>query len=635
VSATLDVSSVYGTPIFTLRIGSTAVKTAFGAVYHGPTQSWRFPAFYPVHQSVLSDLRKIVPGLTLTDRARAHVEDIEKPVEFPPDFSFITPPYQHQRDGVLHLYRYMRAGLFYSPGLGKCKITVDYQRLTGTSLLILCPRVMLYTWQEEFEKHGNIKDVVVIDAVSKAAKTEQIKAAAAQGPVATVITYSSAERYVEELIKVPYSTIVADESHQMKSPFAKRTKAAEALASRAARRVLLSGTPSLGSPFDMYGQLRFLGKYFNPEDWWAFRKVFGVYPQHEASEKVPKMLLGYKNLELMNARVNRVCLRKTKEECLDLPDQQIIDRHFVLTAAQKKVYNDLIMERCDAAGWDVKQKLEEGTLNQSCGTELIPYVIADEQITLMQKLDQASSGFLYKTKINPGLCNGCDRVRKCSAENIAPYTNDCTVAKKAPATAVVPLASNARQAECAELVEQITQDPNNKVIIWASLTAELDDLEKICQDQELDYVRIEGGVSTLNLKIAMDRFNKDPKCRVYIGQVSTGIGITLNAGNYTIYYSLPWNLEHYLQSLDRNYRIGQSRKVTVYRLLARHTVDEAKAAALDQKIDFSNFITMRSICAVCPEYARRCSKYNVQLYDAECKYDRTMVRVTAKIGLIP
>lgn len=630
----LQVSSVYRTPIFTLQIATSEVKKVYGAVYHGASASWRFPAFFPAHSFVLSDLHKVVPNLELSEEASNHVTELDKTPVLPSEFSFVTDPYQHQIDGLLHLSQYLRAGLFYSPGLGKCKVTVDLQRLTGDHSLILCPRVMLHTWAEEFGKHGNIDDIVVIDGYNPKKKQQRIEEAINTDPVATIVTYKMASLNYEKLIKIPYSLIVADESHQMKAPYAQRTKAARALAGRAYRRVLLSGTPSLGSPFDMYAQLRFLGKYFCAEHWWAFRKMFGVFPAWQKDEAKPTMVLGFKNLDLMSERVNLVCLRKTKEECLDLPDQDIIDIKFPIYGSQKKTYNNLILERCDAAGFVVKDALEEGTLDQSAGTTLAPYVYVPEVISLLNKLDQLGSGFMYQTQRNPRLCDGCKYVHDCVENKISPYTSKCQMAPKAPNNVVNSLKKNARLDELVGLLETVLEDASNKVIIWASYKEELDQVEKAVKKLKVKYVRVEGGMSSAELNKCKVQFNSEPACRVYVGQVSTGIGITLNAANYTIYYNLPWSLEHYLQSLDRNYRIGQDRKVTVYRLIGRHTIDESKAIALDQKMDFSNLVTMRSMCAVCPEMVR-CTKHNIEIYDSDCIYDRTMLRDTAQVRLIP
>ena len=634
MATVLRVSSVYRTPIFTLKVDNPRVKEVYGAVYHGGSASWRFPAFFPVHTFVLSDLAKIVPALEHSDEVVSHVAELEKLPVLPSEFSFVTEPYQHQIEGLLHLYRYLRAGLFYSPGLGKCKVTIDLQRLTGDHSLVMCPRVMLHTWAEEFGKHGNIDNVVVVDGYNKKKKLQRIAEAQATDPVATIVTYKLASLYYEDLIKIPYSMIVSDESHQMKTPFAQRTKAARALAGRAYRRILLSGTPSLGSPFDMYAQLRFLGRYFCAEHWWAFRRMFGVFPEWQKDEARPTMVLGFKNLDIMSERVNLVCLRKTKEECLDLPAQTVIDIRFSVYGAQKKAYNNLILDRCDAAGQVVKEAVEDATLDQSAGVHIEPHVYVPEVISLLNKLDQVGSGFMYQTRRNPRLCEGCAHVHSCVEDRIRPYTRKCQVAPKGPSVVVNALKKNARLEELVGLLETVLEDELNKVIIWASYRVELDQVEEAVKGFKVKYVRVEGGVAADELDRRKERFNTDPTCRVYIGQVSTGIGITLNAANYTVYYNLPWSLEHYLQSLDRNYRIGQSRKVTVYRLIGRHTLDECKATALDQKVDFSQLVTMKSVCAICPEIGR-CTKHKIEIYDDDCIYDRTMLRDTAQVRLIP
>ncbi len=634
MAETLNLATIYGTPIFTLQTFSPAVKNVYGASFSGAAGLWRFPAFYPVHSIVLDDLKKEMPAVTLSPEVIQHAQALAQPLQLPSDFSFITPPYKHQVDGVMHLYRFMRAGLFYSPGLGKCKITVDLQRLTQSKMLIVCPLVMLSTWIEEFAKHGNVTDVVAIDG-SKKEKLSRIAKAQERAPQAVIVTYNVASLYTNDLIRIGYNAIVADESHQLKTPFSNRTKAVTALSARAARRVLLSGTPSLGSPFDMYAQLRFLGTYFCSENWWAFRKMFGVFPDYEKDEKVPKIVLGFKNLDIINTRVNLVSIRRTKEECLDLPDQNIIDILFPLYADQKGDYNRLIQDKADAGGVAIQHDILDGTLGHAQGPVLSAHIITDETITLLGKLDQLSSGFVYQTTINPRLCDGCAHVVPCTNNAVRPYSTLCQIVKKEPDPIVWRSKNNARLERCKDLLETITADEANKVIVWARYHAELDDIESAVKELGLRYVRVQGGMGSDALKIALDAFNNDATYKVYIAQVSTGIGITLNSANYTIYYNLPWSLEQYLQSLDRNYRIGQNRKVTVYRLIGRYTLDETKALALDQKIDFSNLVTASSVCAMCPDYFVRCHKHKIALYSEACKYDRKMLRHTASVKVIP
>ena len=631
----LELSSANDTPIFTLRLRDPVLKTGFGALYNGKKGEWWFPAFYPAHKYALSSLKKLVPGLTLSQEAQMHVQELDKELQLPESFEFITLPYEHQRLGVLHAYRHLRAGLFYDPGLGKCKITVDVQRLLQEPMLIICPRIMVDTWKREFDKHGHITDVQIINGATKAKKLKQIASAAERVPIATVMTYGVAALYPEEVLKIPYRIMVIDESHRIKQPQAKRTKAITVLGQRAYRRILLSGTPSLGSPFDLYSQLRFLGTYFCPENWWQFRKKFGVFPAYEAQERVPKMLLGFRNLDTMNRRVNSVCLRKTREECLDLPPRLIIDVPVNIEGAQKTMYNEMATTQAYGAGVQILQDIVTGRINHKTGTTLAPHALAQEHITLLGKLEQASGGFLYLTQQNPALCDGCEHMVDCAHQCIKPYTNRCKIAPRALEVTVESAKSNARLDACTDLVETILADGNNKVIIWATFQQEMRDIAGMLTRLGINYVRVQGGTSDAQLKHAVDSFNDDPKVSVYLAQVATGIGITLNSAKYMIYYSLPWSLEHYLQSMDRNYRIGQKTPVTVYRILGNHTLDESKALALEQKVDFMGLITSQAQCATCSEYFKRCKKYNVKLFSDDCILDTTVERVTATVGIIP
>lgn len=630
--AILKINHVYQTPVFELDELKN-VQNVYGAHYDRKAHIWRFPAFYPVVDIVVDDLKKLIPNLKFSEEAQEHITTVSEACPLPNGFNFITTPFAHQEEGLLHILRYLRAGLFFSPGLGKTKVVIDLQRLTNDSLLILCPKIVLTEWAAEFEKHGNIKNTLII-AGTKKKKLEIIKQAQEGTTIATIVTYETATRYAPEIIQIPYNVIVADESHKLKSPFSQRTKAAQYLAKRAYRRILLSGTPSLGSPFDLYGQLRFLGTYFCPEHWWPFKRKFGIFAPWDKSDP-PKIIVGYKNLPIINKRVNLVCVRKTQEECLDLPERRILDVPFSVDASQKKLYNFLIKEKCDPAGIPIYKKLMDDNLTQQDGITLPPHVTADSTITLLNKIDQVSSGFLYQTTKNPAVCNNCVHVQKCVEENAAPYTAPCAIIQKAPASNTLHTKKNTRLETLKDLTETVVKDRNNHIIIWANYHAELDEIEQMLQQSEFQYVKVTGGLSHVELKKRRDQFDNSEDCRVYLGQVSTGVGITINKANYMVYYGLPWSLEHYLQSLDRNYRIGQEKKVTVYRLIGKHTIDETKAAALDQKIDFDTLVTSSLPCLQCEDFKKRCAKAQVELYSDYCKFEKSMTKQIAKIKPIP
>ena len=87
---------------------------------------------------------------------------------------------------------------------------------------------------------------------------------------------------------------------------------------------------------------------------------------------------------------------------------------------------------------------------------------------------------------------------------------------------------------------------------------------------------------------AIDRFQKDPAIRYFIGTPQAGgTGITLTAAEYVIYYSNSFDLEQRLQSEDRAHRISQTKNVTYIDLIAENTIDEFIVSALDKKLKLS------------------------------------------------
>lgn len=579
-------------PLFRLDDGfPPRVREVFGAsLIHG---TWYFPAYRPACARVLADL-DAVGGTRFpvyrSPEVVAHAAALADLTPLPADFTYITKPFDHQVDGLTWLYNHPRAGLFYAPGLGKCKIVIDLARLTGECYLILCPAVVLYTWKREYMTHGGIDDVVVLDG-DRDVKEAQIEACVARMPRAVVTTYESATRLMPYLARMKYAGIVLDESHRVKSVVSQRTSAAVMLADRARRRILLSGTPTLGTPFSLYPQLRLLAPFLCPENWTDFRKRFGIYENAAVQVGALHQVKGYRHVDTLRERVLSVCSRRFLEDCIDLPLRHVVDVPFELHDTTRKVYNELVVGSVDRDGIIVREKAMVGALSIHDGPALpSTYVYAPEVVARMTKLSQIVSGFVSRTNANTGLCNGCDELKDCIASKIRPFTRGCKVAQKVPLKEIRPL-PDSRMTAFEDLLDTLLLDPSNKVLVWTGFIEELERVTSTLTKRKIGHVRVEGGMSRVDFEGAMRRFETDPDCRVYAGQVASGIGVTLNAANYVVYYSIPWSLEHYDQSLARNYRIGQTRRVLVYRLSAIGSLDEAKAKAIDQKVDIDRLFT--------------------------------------------
>jgi SNF2 family DNA or RNA helicase len=90
--------------------------------------------------------------------------------------------------------------------------------------------------------------------------------------------------------------------------------------------------------------------------------------------------------------------------------------------------------------------------------------------------------------------------------------------------------------------------------------------------------------ASINRGDIVDRFNRDPACRVFLGSLKAGgTGIDLVAGSVVIHYDRWWNAAREDQATDRVYRIGQKRAVQVFKLVTEGTLEEKIAAIIDRK----------------------------------------------------
>jgi len=619
----LKVTRLMCTPVFVIPGVDEKWSQVYGAMA-GTDLRWYFPAFFPVHRIVLNDIEVLQLPVEVSDTAQKwiHTQDAYgdriKEATLPDGFEYKTDPYDHQREGLLHAIYNMRAALFYACGLGKTKIVIDWQRATGCWPLIVCPKVVLDVWPEEAGIHGIGQEYTVIDGYSPAKKRKQI--AEAPETSGCVVTYGVARRYKELLATLPYSALVADESHYLQTHNSGQTKAVLDLAGKAPRRLLLSGTPSLGDPRDVYAQLRLLSPCFARENYWHFTNKFCT-----RAPKSKHIIVGFKNLDVVQRRLGLVALRRKKEDCLDLPPRTVIDVAVPLGASQQKLYRTLLREQ-NAEDLLTDLLKEEGLLH---GDGLLD--VANAAI-LVGKLLQVTGGFVYKKrKEDEGLCDECPHLRDCIIGNIRPHTNRCVVHPQPVPREVELYTPNAKLDALLSKLRDILVEPTHKVIIWANFTAELDFIEAaIAKSWKKDkskwtIARLKTGKKA---KTLVDRFNNDPRCRVYLAQVKTGVGITLNAANYMIYYALPWELGAYDQSRDRNHRAGQTRNTTVYRLLGKDTVDEHVARALTFRADVAETLTTAIVCAKCPQQEGcKCAK----IYDAGCKYQRSVARPVTRV----
>lgn len=630
-------------------------RVSYGT-YISALNAWVFPAYYPFGLRVLRDLRVVYGVLILNADAQVHEQALQRegaawtdpgvsslpglpPDFFPENFQ----PYSYQREGIARIRHWPRCWFQWDMGTGKTRTVVDGLRVLRHDgnfrrALIVGPPVVMAGWRREVLRSSrNTWKVVFWDGSDEAveeAKTADVVLATytrcqleaqfeVSDPLVGTDVIHAPER--SRLLLLDYDTIVVDESHVLGNPESKPTTAVFELASRAIRRIALTGTPG-ETPGKVYAQLKFLASWLMPYTWSKFQEHFYVF----AKRGPRKVLVGYQNLNEINAVVDSVVTRMKKDDCLDLPEQVIVDVTFDLGRDQRARYNELVatMRASITPDGQYLQPAEERIAGETDPLFKVPHGAAR-----VNKLLQLVSGFMYD-KADTGVCDECPRMQHCVDKDIQPYTKQCIPFPKAIKPKAIRDVENPKLDTFEELLTTILQeDPTNKVLCWGCFGPELDDMERVAKAQGVKVVRLDGKTSG-KIGAIEAAIQEDPECRVLVGVISAAVGINLQQANYTIVYSLPWKPLQYDQALERNNRPGQKRKMTVYRLLSSMksgvVVDRFVEASFRFKRSVGTTMSDVIACASCDQLDVCYEKQTVP-FGQGCKYAASVTKPIAKV----
>jgi len=126
-------------------------------------------------------------------------------------------------------------------------------------------------------------------------------------------------------------------------------------------------------------------------------------------------------------------------------------------------------------------------------------------------------------------------------------------------------------------------ESEEKVVVFAHHTEVIDELRKGLS--KYNPVHITGKVSLTERQKAVDTFQSNKNCRVFIGNIkAAGVGITLTAASTVIFVEMDWVPGNMEQAIDRCHRIGQDKIVQIYYLVVKDSADSLVANSLVKKI---------------------------------------------------
>lgn len=366
-----------------------------------------------------------------------------------------------------------------------------------------------------------------------------------------VINYDVIGRAREVIDTIEWDLVVLDEAHYIKSATAIRSRAiiggkvgtgakAQSFSPlKAKRRVALTGTPILNRPAELYNMLAWLA----PRDWpsrfhYARRYCAGGWGMYD----------GASNLEELQLRLRQSCMvRRLKRDVLkDLPAK--------MRSVIEYEVPELKLE-LEAEVQDARQR-EKALAALRAAVELAK--CSDDPRDYRIAVEALRSG-----------------LRVAFSEMAA--------LRKRTAVAKIPHVVS-------HVKELLDSTGDEKVIIFAHHREVVDALYNAFQPAA---VRLYGGMSSEEKDAAVQRFQTDAKCRVFVGSITAaGVGLTLTAAHRVVFAELDWTPSSVTQCEDRAHRIGQTYPVTVQHIVLSGSLDATiarklvgKQAVIDRALD--------------------------------------------------
>jgi superfamily II DNA or RNA helicase len=359
---------------------------------------------------------------------------------------------------------------------------------------------------------------------------------AATLPPIVLTTYSLLGRDLEQLRAVEWEYVILDEAQKIKNPGTQMAQAARTL--RARHRLALTGTPIENRPSELWAIFDFLMPgYLGSAE--RFRERYEIpitrHGDAGASATLRRVVHPFK-------------LRRLKQEVLaELPPKVEDLRFCQLSAHQAALYRE---------------------------------VVAQQGQPLVDTLRRPGSkvDYLHIFAVLSRLKRICD--------------HPSLVLEGPPGRHL----SSGKFDLFKELMEEALEG-DTKVVVFSQYLEMLDLIEDWLRGKGVGFSGLRG--STQKRGRAVQIFQEDPTCRVFVGSLlAGGLGIDLTAASIVIHYDRWWNAAREDQATDRVHRIGQNRGVHVLKLVTRGTLEEKIDAMIRSKAALLNTIVEKDDAAL-------------------------------------
>lgn len=440
--------------------------------------------------------------------------------------------FEYQKVGAAFLRSKKVALLADSMGLGKSAQAISALKPTE-SVIVVCPAVARVNWLREFEKFSPVKrDFQIVRDRKAAVKADR----------SVIVSYDA-------ICSNPFGwqgrwgTLILDEVHYCKNLAAKRSKMIfgwKGLVRNVDRVWALSATPAPNDISELWillysfgvtalGFDQFIERYCR-----TVQTAFGKKITGNKSETINEL----------KTMLDRIMLRRKVEDVMkELPP---ISYHSV--------------------------DVEPGPVDIELCPSLLHYLYPSDNRAELAALLRQQQDYVIKTvEMNAGLNRAAMGILEGMAKSISTLRKYNGLQKVAPALDLV--------------IPELQAGAYDKLVVFAIHTDVIRHLWEGFHKAKIRAVTLFGGTPAGKRQRHIDDFQKDPKVKVFIGQIqAAGVAITLTAAHEVLFVEQSWTPGDNAQAAMRCRRIGQTKPVRVRVVGIDGSIDGQIAKTLKTKM---------------------------------------------------
>ena len=352
-----------------------------------------------------------------------------------------------------------------------------------------------------------------------------------------VTTYDIMMLDHEHLAKIPWQMVTVDEAHRLKDKGSKTKQMVMELLpkERDPFLLLLTGTPVQNNVDELYTMINLMDSRIYPEDdRGAFVERFTGMDNEGTVKALSNIIQNY-------------LLRRLKDDVVkdEVPAKEETIIWVQLSQKQKEIYRALLDKKKDALQGTsgIDKYAQTGNIN-NLGMELRKLCNHPMLVDGVEEMITSENMELTPDQLQDKLWLSCGKMQLLD-----------------------------------KMLPKLRAE-GHKVLIFSQMVRCLDIIEDFLHHRQYPVERLDGNVGGDDRQAAIDRFSSKEADAAdsFIFLLSTragGVGINLTAADTCIIFDSDWNPQNDLQAQARCHRIGQEKKVSVFRLVTKNCYEEA------------------------------------------------------------